>query len=465
MLLGPRQERLQFLSRGAKRKDPIVRGWVRNRGLDSPKEKFFPDADLLACKGSPKTIVRAFLDQNPVLLMKSASNRQALIKAAFPLFLAASHLLTCQANAQGSNNCADAELIVGTGPNTFHQFNTGSASTNGFEEGVLQRPGLRQIANDVWFRWVATKTAVFMVNTDHVPPTNGATAVAIYRYGCPSGPGRAIAGRMGAEVGGGILAYPSFGAEEGVEYLIRVGNTVSSNRTRGVFTIEEVDPPGILATEVNPANGRTYHLLEHSSWSVARVAALQLGGDLVTVNDQEENDWLMTTFFTFGGQNRSLWLGYNDAETEGTWVWANGETSDFENWSPDASPPNNGNQYEHYAHIRRDRDDGTWNDLLGFPGVSFFYDEVHGVVEIGGGTDPNAEILITEITHDVENDRFTLTWTSTPNASYAVVYDPNIDGQYAAEVEGNIASGGETTSFTFDNPIEGARRLFFRVRR
>ena len=277
-----------------------------------------------------------------------------------------------------------------------------------------------------------------------------------------SGPGRAIAGRMGAEVGGGLWAYLSFGAEEGVEYLIRIGNTVSANHTRGVFTIEEMPPPEILATAVNPLNGRTYHLLEHSSWSVARSAALQLGGDLVTINDQDENDWVDSTFGTFEGENRSLWLGYNDAEKEGTWVWANGETPGYVNWSAGDGPPNNGNQYEHFAHFRRDRDDGTWNDLLGFPGVSFFYDEVHGVVEFGGDTGGGGDgsFRITEIIHDTENDRFTLTWNSSPNENYAIVYDPKIDGKFAAEVQENIPSGGDTTSFSFRQSCRGCPNAF-----
>ena len=383
-----------------------------------------------------------------------------LTTSTLPIALAAGFFLVAPAGAQGSNYSADAQLISGTGQYTF---NTSRATTDGYEEGVLHRPGLRQIANDVWFRWVAPSTAVYQVNTDHVPPNSGATAVSIYKYGRPTGPGRAIAGRMGAEVGGRLWAYPSFGAEKGVEYLFRIGNTVSENHSNGIFTIEEMNPPEILTTMVNPNNGRTYHMLEPSSWSVARAAALQLGGDLVTVNDQSENDWLTATFGSFEGGNRSLWLGYNDAETEGTWVWANGETPGYENWSDGDGPPNNGNQYEHYAHIRRDWDDGTWNDLLGFPGVAFFYDEVHGVVEV---QNPTTDLRITEFIHETENDRFTLTWTSRPNENYSVVYDARIDGDFTKDVEVNIASGGKITTFgPFSNPVEGSTKLFFRIKR
>ena len=318
------------------------------------------------------------------------------------LALATASLLINPAGAQGSNNCANAQLVSGAGP---HNFRTSVATTDGYEEGVLITPSLRRIYNDVWFHWVAPSTDIYQVNTNHVPPNTGATAVTIYKYSCPTGPGRAIVGRMGVEVGGGLWDYPSFGAEEGIEYLFRIGNTVSTNYSNGIFTIEKMNSPEILATVINPANGHTYHMLEPSSRSVARVAALQLGGDLVTVNDQAENDWLMSTFWNFGGENRSLWLGYNDAETEGSWVWANSETPGYENWSG-ANEPGNGRQYEHYAHIRKDWDDGSWNDSLGFPGYNFFYDEIHSVVEIGKET--AEEILITDIRHDTENDRFTL---------------------------------------------------------
>ena len=282
-------------------------------------------------------------------------------------------LCTGFAAAQGANSCSNAQLIAGTG--TF-DFATTSATTDGQEEGWMPAPGLRQIENDVWFRWIAPKTSIYEISTDYWPTTDGATVVAIYRYGCASGPGRAIASR-GLNPGSLFTTY-DFGTVEGVEYLIRIGNTVDLNHTNGIFSLTEVSPPAILATGVYAGNGRSYHFLEPSNWSTAQAAAVLLGGNLVTVNDQAEQDWLQQTFHNWGGQARSFWLGYNDAETEGTWVWASGESPGYTNWT---NPPNNGNDYEHYAHFRSDIADGTWNDLIGHPKEGFFYGEVHGVVE------------------------------------------------------------------------------------
>ncbi|KAA3611852.1 MAG: hypothetical protein DWQ01_07135 [Planctomycetota bacterium] len=281
--------------------------------------------------------------------------------------------------AQGGDDCADAQVISGTG--TF-VYDTGSATTDGPLENFEPTPRLIEMHNDVWFEWTAPKTSVYELSTCFPLTQWAATFVAIYKYGCPTGSGRAIAARGGYDCG--LFTQLSFGTDAGATYLIRIGHSSESNRDDGFFEINEVSHPAVLGSEVNPGTGNTYHFLEASSWSVAQAAAVALGGNLVTVNDQAENDWLDSTFSNWGGQPRSFWLGYNDAENEGVWDWVSGETPGFTNWSSDGAP-DNGNQFEHYAHFRRDWTDGTWNDLLGFPGVSFFYDEVHGVVEIQDG--------------------------------------------------------------------------------
>ena len=86
--------------------------------------------------------------------------------------------------------------------------------------------------------------------------------------------------------------------------------------------------PGIL----NPANGSTYYLLANSGWSAAEAAAQELGGHLATVRNQQEQDWLVSTFSGYGGQDRFLWIGLNDAAQESAWVWASGEPVTYTHW-------------------------------------------------------------------------------------------------------------------------------------
>lgn len=281
-------------------------------------------------------------------------------------------LCTSSAAAQGGDNCSNPQVVSGGGP---FAFDTGAATTDGYAESSASIPGLYDIYFDVWFSWTAPTSGAYVLSTCY-PQTAFATAQAVYDYGCSTGPGRAQTARA---LNCGLWTELTFAAEAGVPVLIRIGSVNSVSAGPGQFTITQTSLPGVMGSAVYPGNGRTYHILEPSSWGVAQAAAVELGGNLVTVNDQAENDWLQQTFWSWGGQQRSFWIGYSDAETEGTWEWASGETPGYENWS---GSPNNGNESEHYAHFRKDWADGTWNDLYGDPNAGFFYDEVHGVVEL-----------------------------------------------------------------------------------
>ena len=273
---------------------------------------------------------------------------------------------------QGSDACASPTDISGSGP---FAFDTTGATTDGFEEMTAASPGLHQIHEDVWFRWTPAASGAYLLSTC-TAQTMIPTALAVYDFGCSSGPGRAQTAR-GANCGSWTELV--FAAEAGVPVLIRVGSTSPASMGTGEITITPAPLPASIGNAVNPASGATYHILEPSSWNVAQAAARAMGGDLVTVNDAAENDWLLQTFWSWGGQPTSFWIGFSDAETEGTFVWASGQTPGYENWS---SPPSNSNQAEHYAHFRHDWPNGTWNDLFGDPNTNFFYSTVHGVVEI-----------------------------------------------------------------------------------
>jgi hypothetical protein len=140
----------------------------------------------------------------------------------------------------------------------------------------------------------------------------------------------------------------------------------------------------VLGPVVYPANGHDYYLLTVDSWSASELEAVALGGHLVTVNNQAENDWVFATF----GQDRNLWIGLHDANLNGQFTWASGEISSYSNWSP--GEPNNlgvepavhmwGNLAD-IAAAPTMRLPGTWNNLDNSPperpGIHAF-----GVVEV-----------------------------------------------------------------------------------
>ena len=119
-------------------------------------------------------------------------------------------------------------------------------------------------------------------------------------------------------------------------------------------------------------NGNTYLLGTAGTWQQVQAQAQSLGGNLVTINNQAEQDWLVSTF----GGSEQLWIGFTDEVTEGEFKWVSGETSTYTNWYPD-EPNNAGN--EDYVGMNFGGA-GKWNDS-----TSTF--STRGIVEIITGND------------------------------------------------------------------------------
>uniref|UniRef100_A0A3P9P6R6 CD209 antigen-like protein A n=1 Tax=Poecilia reticulata TaxID=8081 RepID=A0A3P9P6R6_POERE len=92
------------------------------------------------------------------------------------------------------------------------------------------------------------------------------------------------------------------------------------------------------------------------SWDEGRTDCRTRGGDLVVIDDDDEQKFIST--FT----NKQTWIGLNDKETEGSWKWVDG-TPLAKYWA--AQQPDNGGgdpQWgeEDCAHTRISV---SWNDL------------------------------------------------------------------------------------------------------
>ena len=130
----------------------------------------------------------------------------------------------------------------------------------------------------------------------------------------------------------------------------------------------------VLDTRFNPITGHIYHLLGQSTWTDAEAEAVSLGGNLVTVNNAEEDAWIGDTFLS-EDPNRLFWIGLNDVGQEGVWQWTSGEPFSYANWQ--LGEPNNAGDFEDVVrkefccgHI------GDWND------ANALADSLHGIVEV-----------------------------------------------------------------------------------
>ncbi|BAX80681.1 hypothetical protein ALGA_2354 [Labilibaculum antarcticum] len=98
-----------------------------------------------------------------------------------------------------------------------------------------------------------------------------------------------------------------------------------------------------------------YHTYYYSdgiaSATDAMLAAANVGGHLVTITSQTENDFIDNLV---GG----IWIGLNDATNEGTFAWSNGEAVSYTNWN--GAEPNDYSTGEDYTEMYTT---GLWNDL------------------------------------------------------------------------------------------------------
>ena len=100
-----------------------------------------------------------------------------------------------------------------------------------------------------------------------------------------------------------------------------------------------------------------YMSYNYETWTEAKDVATGLGGYLVAVNDQTENDWIRARMKDAGYEWNSVWIGYTDESSEGIFEWSNGSDSTYENWQ-NGEPNNSGG--EDYTELMSN---GRWNDL------------------------------------------------------------------------------------------------------
>lgn len=90
-----------------------------------------------------------------------------------------------------------------------------------------------------------------------------------------------------------------------------------------------------------------YVIVEGNTWAEAQANALALGGNLTTINNEAENEWI-TQLISQRDTSTAYWIGLNDQDEDETYTWINGETSSYRAWDAngeDGSPEPSGNTY------------------------------------------------------------------------------------------------------------------------
>ncbi|ACK68026.1 C-type lectin domain protein [Rippkaea orientalis PCC 8801] len=117
-----------------------------------------------------------------------------------------------------------------------------------------------------------------------------------------------------------------------------------------------------------------YFLTTLDTWTGAQAQAQAIGGNLVTVNDLEEHQFLLDTF----GTAEPLWIGFTDQDEEGIFKWISGESVTFTNWV--LAEPNNAGGGEDYT-VMNVHLPGGWNDASGT-------ESLRGIIEVQSVPEP-----------------------------------------------------------------------------
>ncbi len=96
----------------------------------------------------------------------------------------------------------------------------------------------------------------------------------------------------------------------------------------------------LINRDIRSRNGRGYTVTETAvSWQTAQAQAQALGGNLASINDEGENNWVNQTFSGYG----NLWIGLNDEAPKGAFSWVAGDPVAYTNWNT-SQPDTSGNK-------------------------------------------------------------------------------------------------------------------------
>lgn len=113
------------------------------------------------------------------------------------------------------------------------------------------------------------------------------------------------------------------------------------------------------------SNGHEYGLVfaQDITWTAARAAATGLGAgwDLVTLTSAEEDAFVRTLLPASPIARTHLWIGANDAVTEGDWKWVTSEAWSYTGWWNDE--PNDNGGIEEYVALDFRQGTWAWNDV------------------------------------------------------------------------------------------------------
>ena len=118
------------------------------------------------------------------------------------------------------------------------------------------------------------------------------------------------------------------------------------------------DEGGVCPCNVHHYGSAPYLVCDSTAtWADAQAACWAVDYHLLTIDDATEGSWVDGVIDLYS--TSKWWMGFNDIDSEGTWVWEDGTTVSYTNWA--AGEPNDSGG-EDCGQLNRYHPDTTWND-------------------------------------------------------------------------------------------------------
>lgn len=259
----------------------------------------------------------------------------------------------------------------------------------------------------------------------------------------------------GALTGTGVIANSKLdiqhsligdGAAEDENFEISVFSDAEMQHQIGETSTTQIQESG--PQEISPKlirGNSIYTLLDGPSWNQAESQAILLGGNLATVNDSAEDQWIFGQLGDlavqraiangYSGSKVGLWIGLNDEASENNFVWSSGQQVEYTNWAGPQEPQGGYSDEDYAAVFVNWADTSRWGD---FVSDFRFADENIGVAEIP---------ILSSITQSI------------PAGEGAGVFTTSINISAGTETSGNLAEGAtvywKVTGITADDLESG----------
>ena len=230
------------------------------------------------------------------------------------------------------------------------------------------------------------------------------------------------------------------------------GNTTEGNniqlftygfgKLNQTFSLKYQAAPDVTKT----FNGKRYELYNTAMpWKQAYKFCEQQGGHLVTINSEEEQNFICELIPDV--TNNLIWAGATDLYSEGNWKWITGERMNYTNWSE--NQPDDCDNNEDYLMINKNT--YKWNDA----------NDLYGFT-----TNATTASFICEYENEVDIKKFTIEKSFDHNGHRYEVYSDRVDWQtaksFCEEKGGNllVIESSEENGVVF-NQIQGLTNQYY----